>query len=126
MRTSVKYTSLKWEAPEICLMRRVSMPGDFMERKKKVNPLCLGALGSLRATRMAQSAQWAPEVQIFCPLMTHSSPSRCAFVRRPARSEPAPGSEKSWHHVLTAESRRRVTPLLLLGAEGEQRGHAHA
>ena len=52
-------------------MRRVSMPGDFIERKKNVSPLCLGALGSCRATRMAQSAQCAPDVQIFWPLITH-------------------------------------------------------
>ena len=33
-------------------MRRTSMPGDFMSRKKNVSPLCLGALGSLRVTMM--------------------------------------------------------------------------
>ena len=33
------------------------------------------------------------EVQIFCPLTTHSSPSRAALVRSAARSEPASGSE---------------------------------
>ncbi len=33
-RTSVKKTSLKFDVPAICLMRRVSMPGDFMSRKK--------------------------------------------------------------------------------------------
>ncbi len=71
MRTSVKYTSLKCEAPEICLMRRVSMPGDFIDRKKNVSPLCLGVFGSWRATRMAQSDQCAPDVQIFWPLITH-------------------------------------------------------
>ena len=31
--------------------------------------------------------------------MTHSSPSRSARVFRPARSEPASGSLKSWHHL---------------------------
>ena len=41
------------------------------------------------------SAQCAPDVQIFWPLITQSSPSRTARVRSPARSEPAPGSEKS-------------------------------
>jgi hypothetical protein len=85
-------------------MRRVSMPGDFMDRKKNVSPLCFGAFGSLRATRMAQSAQCAPEVQIFWPLITHWSPSRVARVRRPARSDPAAGSEKSWHHTSSPRS----------------------
>jgi hypothetical protein len=35
----------------------------------------------------------AREVQVFWPLMTHSSPSSTAEVRTPARSEPASGSE---------------------------------
>ena len=70
-----------------------------MSRKKKVSPLCLGARGSLRVTMMPQSAKCAPEVQIFWPLMTHSPPSFTERVRRPARSEPAAGSEKSWHQI---------------------------
>jgi hypothetical protein len=39
------------------------------------------------------SAKCAPLVQIFWPLITHSSPSSFALVRRLARSEPLPGSE---------------------------------
>ena len=31
--------------------------------------------------------------------MTQSSPSRTARVRTPPVSEPAPGSEKSWHQI---------------------------
>ena len=37
--------------------------------------------------------RWAPLFQIFDPLITHSSPSRTARVRRLARSVPALGSE---------------------------------
>ena len=33
-RTSVKYTSLKFESPEICLIGLISMPGDFMSIQK--------------------------------------------------------------------------------------------
>jgi len=33
-----------------------------------------------------------------------SSPSRTAVLRRPARSEPAEGSEKSWHQISSPES----------------------
>ena len=33
-------------------------------------PLCLGASGSVRASRIIQSLLWAPEVQIFDPLTT--------------------------------------------------------
>ena len=35
--------------------RRTSTPGDFIDRMKKVRPLCLGRIGSLRVTRMSQS-----------------------------------------------------------------------
>ena len=35
--------------------------------------------------------------QTFCPLTIHSSPSRMARVPSPAKSDPAPGSENSWH-----------------------------
>lgn len=54
--------------------------------------------GSVRAGRMAQSADAAPLVHTFCPVTTQPSPSRSARVRRLARSDPASGSEISWHH----------------------------
>ena len=41
----------------------------------------------------------AEEVHTFCPLTVHTSPSRTARVDRLARSEPAPGSENSWHQI---------------------------
>src|SRR5690606_13249681 len=52
-----------------------------------------------RAMSMPRSATWPPEVQTFWPLTTHSSPSFTARVFRPARSDPAPGSLKSWHQA---------------------------
>src|SRR5262249_41536320 len=58
----------------------------------------LGWLGSVRASRMAKSASDPQVVHTFWPLTTHSSPSRTARVASDARSEPAPGSLKSWHH----------------------------
>ena len=61
-------------------------------------PWCRLESGSVRASRMAQSAVAAPLVHTFCPVTTHSSPSRTARVRRLARSDPASGSENSWHH----------------------------
>src|ERR1700751_541976 len=65
---------------------------------------------------------WAPLVHTFCPVTTHSSPSRLARARPPAsldrapressgftarvltlaRSEPASGSEKPWHQISSA------------------------
>ena len=63
-------------------------------------PACFGAVGSVRASRKMKSAYCAWVVQIFWPLMTHSSPSSSALVFRPARSEPASGSLKPWHHEI--------------------------
>ena len=56
-------------------------------------PLCFGRSGSVRASTKIQFATWPPEVQIFWPLMTHSSPSSSARQPTLARSEPAFGSE---------------------------------
>ena len=42
---------------------------------------------------MPSLMSWSPpEMKIFSPLIRHVSPSRTAFVRIAARSEPAPGS----------------------------------
>ena len=99
MRTSVKNTSLKSLAPPICLMRCMSMPGVRMSTKKNVRPACLATVGSVRVTSRPKSEKWARDVHIFWPLMIQSSPSRTAFVRSAARSEPAAGSENSWHQI---------------------------
>ncbi len=56
-------------------------------------PSCLGASKSVRTRANIQSARVAPEVQIFCPLITKWSPRSSARVCRAARSEPAFGSE---------------------------------
>src|SRR5829696_6388372 len=48
---------------------------------------------------MPRSAMSASVFHTFWPLMTHSSPSRTARAERPARSEPALGSLKSWHQA---------------------------
>ena len=61
-------------------------------------PSCFLAEESVRQRQKIQSAYWASVVQVFWPLMTQLSPSRLAVVRREARSDPAPGSEKPWHH----------------------------
>jgi hypothetical protein len=51
---------------------------------------------------------WSADVfHTFWPLTIHWSPSRTADACRPARSEPAPGSLKSWHHVSSPVSVRR-------------------
>ena len=55
MRTLVKNTSLKCAEPESWRIGRISTPGAFMSRMKKVSPACFGTFGSLRATRMPKS-----------------------------------------------------------------------
>ena len=67
-------------------------------------PSCFGASGSVRAIRIPNFENCASEVQIFCPLTTHSSPSRTARVPSDARSDPDPGSLKSWHHISSPAS----------------------
>ena len=45
------------------------------------------------------SALLAPLVQTFCPETVHPPSSGDATVWTWARSDPASGSEKSWHHI---------------------------
>ena len=52
MRTSVKYTSLKPDFPEACLIGRISTPGAFMFTMNMVRPWCLGTEGSVRVRRI--------------------------------------------------------------------------
>src|SRR3546814_9943721 len=106
MRTSVRKVSLNSLAPEIWRIGRVSIPGVFISTTKKVSPLCLGTVGSVRTTRIPQSVRCAQLDQTFCPLTIQSplpSSARDALVRSPARSEPAAGSEKSRSEEHTSE-----------------------
>ena len=62
-------------------------------------PARLGTSGSVRARHTARSATCAQVVHTFWPVSTQPSPSRSARVASEARSDPAPGSLKSWHHA---------------------------
>jgi len=104
MATSVRNTSLKWDSPVIWRNGRTSMPGVAMSTRKYVIPRCLGASGSVRASRMPWWLVSAFEVHTFWPFTTHWSPSRSARVTNPARSLPAPGSLNSWHHISSPRS----------------------
>ncbi len=65
-------------------------------------PCCFfGASGSVRTRLKIQSACWPSVVHVFWPLITQSSPSLTALVVSDARSEPALGSEKPWHHQMS-------------------------
>ena len=55
------------------------------------------------ATTMTRSELMPLVMKVFEPLMTYSSPSRSARVPRLARSEPASGSENSWHQNSSPE-----------------------
>ena len=70
-----------------------------MGSTKYVRPRCLGTSQSVRATSRPSSAWWALVFHTFWPVTTHSSPSSRAVAVSPARSDPAPGSLNSWHHV---------------------------
>ena len=64
-------------------------------------PLCFGALGSVRASSAPHCEYCAAVVQIFWPVMRQPPSTLVALVVRPARSEPAPGSENSWHQIIS-------------------------
>ena len=77
----------------------MSIPSDSMSTMKQVRPRCLGTFGSVRTMMTPHLQKWAPVFQVFCPSRIQSVPSRRARVVRPATSEPAPGSLKSWHQT---------------------------
>ncbi len=69
-RALVMKTSEKSECPVICLSGRTSTPGWRMFSSTHEMPLCLATLGSVRASRMPQSAIGPLDVQIFWPFTT--------------------------------------------------------
>src|SRR5205823_6028955 len=100
---------------------------EVISTMKYVKPRCFGTLGSVRATNIPHFAMCARVVQTFWPLTTHSSPSLTARVASPARSEPAPGSLKSWHQILLSRRERTEVPLPLPNAAvRHDRRRAHA
>jgi len=91
-RTSLKNVSLV-RYPDHAYSGWISMPGLSIGTAITEMPRCRGASGSVRTHSHSWVDRWAPLFQIFDPLITHSSPSRTARVRRLARSVPALGSE---------------------------------
>ena len=65
-------------------------------------PLCFGAArvgaGQQRAPLRSTAR---PVVQIFWPVMRQPPSTLVALVDRLARSDPAPGSENSWHQIIS-------------------------
>ena len=113
-RASVRNTSLNEACPFIWRSGRTSTPG-WLHRDGEVRDAAV--LGDVPVGAGQQHAVGglvrAPVFHTFWPLTTHSSPSRSARVVSPARSEPLPGSENSWHHVCSpvtiGRSRRPFT-----------------
>src|ERR1700738_3602369 len=64
-------------------------------------PLCFGAVGLVLANSAPHFEYCAPVVQIFWPVIRQPPSTLVAFVVRLARSEPAPGSENSWHQIIS-------------------------
>ena len=90
-------------SPVIWRSGRTSTPGAFMSTMMYVRPSWRCESGSLRPTRMQWSAMCANDDHTFWPLTT-KEPFRASIeVRTADRSDPAPGSEKPWHQISSAE-----------------------
>ena len=61
-------------------------------------------MGLVRTRQMPQSASLAMLVHTFWPLSSQPPSVRVPVVVRAARSEPASGSLKSWHHEIVPSS----------------------
>ena len=97
--TLSKKTSLNSASPVIWRSGRTVTPGASRSATKYGRPRCFGRSGAVLASNMPRLATSPKLVHVFCPLMIQSSTSRLARVASDDRSEPAPGSLKSWHHV---------------------------
>ena len=103
--TSSRKTSLKCASPEIWRSGRTVTPSASIGTTNIVRPLCLGTSAFVRASSRPNDACWAFVVQTFWP-ESRQEPSGCCLARvwMPARSEPAAGSENSWHQTSSAVS----------------------
>ena len=122
IRTSERNTSLNSASPVIWRSGRISTPGSLHRRQEVRQARVLGHLGSVRASRIAQSALCALDVHTFCPLTTHvvAVPDRAGAHAGQVRSGAGLGEELA--PDLLAGPQRAQESLLLLGrAEGEDR-----
>src|SRR6218665_2372389 len=96
-RTSSKNSAQNSGSPAGVWMGRIVMPGVRRSHSRKLMPACFLAFLSVRTSMKIWLASCASVVHIFWPLTMKCSPwascARTASVRRPARSEPAFGSE---------------------------------
>src|SRR5271167_2636698 len=101
---SLKNTSLNSEPPVICRNGRTSTSGAFISTITVVMPACLGTSGSVRTVASPRAQYCAPLVHTFCPLIFQPPSTRVALVLIDAASEPASGSENSWHQISSLRS----------------------
>ena len=81
----------------------------------------LGAAGSERARHRPQSANWAYDVHTLRPVTRYPPSTGTALVASEARSLPASGSLKSWHHSSVGRQDAGEEPSpLFLGPVGHQ------
>ena len=124
-RTSSRKSSANSVDPAMVLSGRKSMPGRVHRHGQPGDP----AVTAVLRDRCAPAARRSRpprrgEVQIFDPVTTYSSPSRTARVRSEARSLPAPGSEKPWHHTSSPRRIGGQEPRPLLGGALDHDGGA--
>ena len=67
-------------------------PGELVGTRKAVMPIPSPGLPLVRAKIRSYWALWMPVFHVFSPLITHSSPSRSAWVSMKVASEPCSGS----------------------------------
>ena len=104
-KAASRNTSLKWYAPDICRSGRTSTPSCSMTIPNMVTPARPGWLRSVRASRRAKSALRAFDVHTFWPVTDHPPSTSAANVWTLVRSDPASGSEISWHQLLVGAER---------------------
>ena len=86
---------------------RTVTPGWRMSITNIVRPACRCEPGSVRATIAPKSAHCATLVHTFWPVSSQPASSATARVDSPATSDPAPGSENSWHQISSPRSSGR-------------------
>ena len=89
-RTSWNESDAGPHSPIVGIVAEVQ-PASRSTRKQVTPPSAPFSL-SVTAKTMQKSAMSPPVMNVFSPLITHSSPSRTAEVRMFRASEPAPGS----------------------------------
>ena len=89
-------------SPVICTSGRMSTPGASMSTTSSDSPRGPEVPASVRARHSPQRANWAYDVHTFWPETCHPPSVASARVDSPDRSDPAPGSLKSWHQISSA------------------------